>query len=153
VKIVPFEIDLNGHAHHWIVIHDENLRHTITARRGILPGLSVKIRVLLHAGLLPSNYSHCVAFRRRRGTAQLGVRERIRAAPLASGSIRRTRVSFRWSLRIMAVSLIALRFSIANQCTNLISAANMTACLPSKVYKMRGTPHPLTQLHSQAEAS
>jgi hypothetical protein len=56
-------------------------------------------------------------------------------------------------LRFLAVSLIALRFSIANQRTNLISAANITACLLSKVHKMRGTPHPLTQLHSQAEAS
>ena len=47
----------------------------------------------------------------------------------------------------MTLTLIALNFSDANQCENLISAANAAGCLPSKVYKARDTPQPLAQLH------
>jgi len=55
--------------------------------------------------------------------------------------------SFRSFRALRGRALIVLRFSNANQRTNLISAANMTACLPSNVYSARGTPPPLAQLN------
>jgi CRP-like cAMP-binding protein len=47
----------------------------------------------------------------------------------------------------MTLTLIALNFSCANHCMNLISAANTTGCLPPNVYKLRDTPHAPAQLH------
>jgi hypothetical protein len=50
----------------------------------------------------------------------------------------------------MTLTLIALNFSYANHCMNLISAANATGCLPPSVYKARDTPHAPAQLHRAA---
>jgi hypothetical protein len=56
-------------------------------------------------------------------------------------------IGLRFSLRSHSAPLIALSFSIANQRSNLISAAKLTGCLPSNVYKACNTPNPLAQLH------
>jgi hypothetical protein len=61
---MPFQIDLDGHADHWIVVYDENAWHVVVSWLGVLSRPSCKSRVSLHAGLPSNCYSKFAALRR-----------------------------------------------------------------------------------------
>src|SRR5580692_11992868 len=65
LKMMPFQIDLDGHTDHRIVVDHEDARHLVASWLVIWSGRSRRSRVVLHAGL-PSNFhSNFAAFRRR----------------------------------------------------------------------------------------
>src|SRR5689334_85659 len=94
LEIVPFEIDLDGHTDHRIIVHHENARHVVSPWLGVVLGMVGKAGILLHASLLRVQIgsSTCGALRRRSTNARTGT-------PYGVMTTSRRRVSPRWAHR------------------------------------------------------